>query len=276
LFGRRDAPLYFFLRRCARIVPLYWAVSTLLLAYVLLQLSDLRSANLSIESVVASILFFPYPKLDGEISPINGIGWTLNYEMFFYVVFAVALLVSRRAAVIGISVLFLGLVAASRLFGPFANPFAFWSDPIIIEFVFGMWIALAFRAGLRVPGWMSCGLVMAGVAVIVGSFFWGFGRFPRLLEWGVPAALVVGCIVMLRERQSTAIGWRMLGFLGDASYALYLIHPMALTLPRLIIHDLALPATHPWLYVVLLYLIVVAAAIAIHLLFEKPMTRLLQ
>jgi len=130
LFGRRDAPLYFFLRRCARIVPLYWAVSTLLLAYVLLQLSDLRSANLSIESVVASILFFPYPKLDGEISPINGIGWTLNYEMFFYVVFAVALLVSRRAAVIGISVLFLGLVAASRLFGPFANPFAFWSDPI--------------------------------------------------------------------------------------------------------------------------------------------------
>jgi hypothetical protein len=58
LFGRRNASWQFFLRRAARIIPLYWATTGVLLVYVLLNYSDLASANLSVQSVVASFIFF--------------------------------------------------------------------------------------------------------------------------------------------------------------------------------------------------------------------------
>ena len=37
-----------------------------------------------------SFLFYPYLRPDGLVSPVHALGWTLNYEMFFYVLFAVA------------------------------------------------------------------------------------------------------------------------------------------------------------------------------------------
>src|SRR5262249_38266179 len=156
--------------------------------------------------------------------------WTLNYEMFFYVVFAVALLASRAAVVIGISVLFVALVVGGRVLGPWPTPVAFWADPIILEFVFGMWIALALRRGWRLPLWGSYLLVLTGGALLAVSFFWAleamtsFEPVTRLIGWGVPAAIMVAGAALTGAPTSSAVGWRMMGFLGDATYALYLTH----------------------------------------------------
>jgi len=196
--------------------------------------------------------------------------------MFFYAIFAVGLLCSRRVAVAGISLLFIALAAATRLAGPFPNPLGFWADPIILEFVFGMWIALALREGVCLAPWLARGLVLTGVAAGAGSFVWGLHALPRLIEWGVPAGLVVAGLVLSPTPQSTALGWRMLGFLGEASYSLYLVHPIALTLPRRSFPQLVDPVAHPWLYTLLLMAVAVGAAIVVHVAFEKPVTRWLQ
>jgi len=275
LFGRREAPLNFFLRRCARIIPLYWASSALLLAYVLLHYRDLAAANMSVPAVVASFAFLPYANPDGSVVPINGIGWTLNYEMFFYFVFALSLLASRRAAVLVITILFCALAVASQLFA-LPQPLAYWADPIILEFVFGMWVALALRKGLGVPIWGTYGLVVVGAGAILGGIFWGFEAVPRVLGRGLPAALIVAGIVLSSASASTALGWRALGFVGDASYALYLTHPMALTLPRLLFPGLIDAAAYPWAYAALLVTVALAAAIVVYVLYEKPATRALQ
>src|SRR5262245_32108194 len=58
LFGRRDAPRIFFLRRLARVVPLYWAVTAVLIAYPLLAGIDLAVVNLSPGVILASFVFF--------------------------------------------------------------------------------------------------------------------------------------------------------------------------------------------------------------------------
>ena len=275
LFGRRDAPRSFLLRRFARIIPLYWASSGLLLGYVLLRYSDLAAANMSASAVLASFAFVPYPKPDGSVVPINAIGWTLNYEMFFYAAFAVALLASRGVAVLAVTVAF-SLLVTLGLWWRLPGPLAFWADPIVLEFVVGMWIALAFRRGMRLPAWVTYGLLLAGVAIILGGVFWGYELLPRVLGRGVPAGVIIAAVVMANAQATSALGWRVLGFLGDASYALYLTHPASLTLPRILFPGLIDPAAHPWAYAAELVGVAVAVAILVHLAFERPTTRALQ
>jgi hypothetical protein len=65
----------------------------------------------SAESIIASCLFVPWPRLDGVMQPVIGQGWALNYEMLFYAVFALAVLARRRVAVASVAAL---LAAATR------------------------------------------------------------------------------------------------------------------------------------------------------------------
>ena len=118
LFGHRDAPRVFFLRRLARVAPLYWAVSVVILAYVLIAYRSLIDIY-SVGSVIASFAFVPYPAPGNNslMQPVHGLGWTLNYEMFFYVVFTAAILLPRRFAVMAVATVFLALVAIGRKIG---------------------------------------------------------------------------------------------------------------------------------------------------------------
>ena len=170
LFGKRGAARVFFLRRLARIVPLYWAVTAAIIIYLLVVhgtavLMTLHSPG----SLVASFLFIPYPRMDGYLSPVHILGWTLNYEMFFYVFFAVAILLPRRAAVIAITALFIALVAIGRI-ATLPPPIAFWCDPIILEFCFGMVLAVAYREGIRLPRTASWLLISIAVAALIGGY----------------------------------------------------------------------------------------------------------
>ena len=112
---------------------------------------------------VASFLFWPYPRVDGLAFPVHLLGWTLNYEMFFYAVFAVAILLPRRAAV-------RGGVRRVRRAGALGRavtlplPFSFWANSIILEFCLGMLIALAYREGVRLPPAAAWALGIAALA----------------------------------------------------------------------------------------------------------------
>jgi peptidoglycan/LPS O-acetylase OafA/YrhL len=110
-FGRPRGSQEFFLRRLARIVPLYWATTTIILVYLILQYHDLTAVNFTPASVLASYLFIPVPQTDGFMAPVHGVGWTLNYEMFFYACFSAAVLFSLRIGVVALALALLCLVA---------------------------------------------------------------------------------------------------------------------------------------------------------------------
>jgi exopolysaccharide production protein ExoZ len=269
-FGRARGSLEFFLRRLARIVPLYWATTTIILCYLVLHYHDLAAVNFTPMLVLASYLFIPVPHTDGFMAPVNGVGWTLNYEMFFYACFSVAVLFSRRIGVVLLALALLCFVGFNNAV-PQPPPFGYWAKPIILEFVFGMMIGLALREGVRIPTIVSLAMVIAAIAVHIVY------RDTRLLGWGVSAALIVGaCALSTRSVSCTGPLCRALSFLGDASYALYLVHPIAITLPRRLFPHFIDAATHPWLYVALLLCITIAAAIVVHVAFERPTTRVLQ
>ncbi len=68
------------------------------------------------------------------MAPVHGVGWTLNYEMFFYSCFAFALLFSRKAGVIAVAIILSVFVTINHI-RPLPNPVGYWADPIILEFV---------------------------------------------------------------------------------------------------------------------------------------------
>ena len=161
------------------------------------------------------------------------LGWTLNFEMFFYAVFAVAILLPRRAAIPAVCVAFAALVAVGR-YTVLPLPFLFWANPIIFEFCFGMLIALMYREG---SGFRSPAAWALGIAACAGyAAMWNrpspSGAMCARLFWGLPgAALVASCALSSSTWRPGPAG-RFFGLLGDASYSLYLVHPLTFPLVR--------------------------------------------
>ena len=110
----------FFLRRSIRIAPLYWAVSAVFIVFFLTApngfTATIAASNTSIGTIIASFMFLPLPRPDGAMFPLLSLGWTLNYEVFFYVIFAGAIILPRERAVAAVGILFVLIVAAGHLF----------------------------------------------------------------------------------------------------------------------------------------------------------------
>ena len=274
LFAQPGATQVFFLRRLARIVPLYWTVTAILVGYIYLAHRIFPPPFITTEGVIASFLFIPYPLPNGLMAPVHALGWTLNYEMFFYAVFAVAIMLPRRSAVFAITALF-ALLVVLGLVVRLPQPLAFWFSPIILEFCFGMLIALAWRDGRRLPHWASLLLIAAAFAAYAASALWGPAVTWRALEWGVPGAMLVAALALARETPAPGPIARVFVFLGDASYSLYLVHAIVIPAVRRLMPSLDTPLM-PWLYALALVAASIAAACLSYLWFERPITRALQ
>ncbi|WP_246775904.1 acyltransferase family protein [Methylobacterium aquaticum] len=166
LHGRADARRTFLAHRIARVVPLYWLATTVVLALAWARPGLLGTGAEGPGYLAASYLFWPMARADGAVQPLYSLGWTLNYEMAFYVVFALVLPLGRRAAVLGVLALLAGLVVIGRVAGPLPVALAFWSDPIVLEFACGAGLGLARQEGLRLPGLARLVLAVAGLALL--------------------------------------------------------------------------------------------------------------
>jgi peptidoglycan/LPS O-acetylase OafA/YrhL len=290
LYGKTGGPRHFLWRRLARIVPLYWATTALALAAARLVPGAVSGAAPTLAMILASLAFIPMMRPDGVTQPVYSLGWTLNYEMFFYLVFALFLPLSRARAVMGVAL----VLGAFSLFGWLARPtnaaLAFWSSPMVLLFVAGMGIAALRLEGVGLPLWLRLALAAGALAYLAFDPF-GLMRdplaivqtldFTRVAAWGVPAALLVAAAALRRERGAAQgearAPWRLLVALGEASYALYLIHPFVFRPVREAMIRLGLaPLIAPWPYLALLAITACAAALIVHWLAERPVTAYLQ
>jgi hypothetical protein len=113
-FGQPGASQDFITRRLIRIVPLYWIATSVLVAHVLLHYPSLAAAKHSVGTIIASYLFVPWPGPTAAMTPILAQGWTLNYEMFFYLLFTVSLLARPRIGLIGLALTLILFVLIGR------------------------------------------------------------------------------------------------------------------------------------------------------------------
>ncbi|HEY8384131.1 MAG TPA: acyltransferase [Microvirga sp.] len=273
LFEAPGARPVFLARRVARIVPLYWAVTSLYLLIALAAPALLNSEWLKPWPVLASFLFIPFARPDGLVQPLYSLGWTLNYEMAFYVLFALVLPWARRSAVL----VLIGLLVALAILGRAASlpqPLAFWTSPIILEFAFGLAIGLLRAEGVVLGGPARAGLALAALA--------GFALAPvgtdamRALVWGGPAALLVAAAALGPDRALPRnAATRLAIAIGDASYALYLVHPFVIRGLREATGRLGIEGGGA-AFILVALLAAILAALAVHRLFERPATEALR
>ncbi len=267
LFAARGAPLTFMRHRLARIVPLYWVATTVWL---------MMGTPFDLSSVVSSYLFIPCRNPGGAINPVYGVGWTLNFEMLFYVTFAGCLLFRKAWAVALLAGMLLGAVALGRARAMPYAPLALWTNPLVLEFLAGAGIALLFKRGTILPTWARITMILAAVGAIafygdpVTSPFPEIGEW-RWIQWGIPAAAIVAASVLGSQRWLEGRLGGVARPLGDASYSLYLLH-------ILVLHFFVPPAfanAQP-LYLVAGFMTSVALSLVTYRYFERPLTNMLK
>ncbi|WP_165775195.1 acyltransferase family protein [Mameliella alba] len=201
-------PREFILGRFVRIVPLYWSWMALIVSLIVLVPGVFRTLQIDLEHILYSTLFLSQPLLSEP--PFIDLGWTLEYEMLFYMVFALTLLLGNGRVQL--------LVLGTAMLG-FALVFGQW---IVLEFLLGV-TAFLLLAQMQARG-LGVGLMLAGIAgfaVMHGLF----ADMHRLWTWGVPAFLVVLGVSAMRGRHA-----RVLSYLGDASYSIYLVQVASIPL----------------------------------------------
>ncbi|WP_331376905.1 acyltransferase family protein [Sinorhizobium chiapasense] len=222
---RPVTPARFMVDRIRRIVPIYWLAAMVMVAGGIAGLFP--NMVLSVEHVLASLFFMPMRSpSNGEIWPVLVQGWTLNFEMLFYAVFAISLLLPRKWRLPSIAGLFFFLVVAG-LVTSFDNPLMLtYTRPIILEFVAGMVIAELWLKG-RVPP------LVAGVALIACSFggFLLIGilhlPFDEFTIGPLAVMLVVGALSI--EAHGHIRSLQLPNLLGNASYSIYIWHTFAIS-----------------------------------------------
>lgn len=212
--GSRMRSGEFLLKRAARIFPIWWlALGTA----VILQLAD--------GSFIDQILSFALipTSLSFGVGHVSwGVGWTLVFEMLFYLIFATGLAIRSEWFAVGV---IFSLAAFGHIFGhsytlPIVRDL---TSSIMLEFVFGMLIA-RFAPPLAIAPALIA-ILLAALLLLLPSW----PLTPRSLCLGAPIGLLVFAVVGLERKYGTPnIGF--LQFFGDASYSIYLFHYMAIFL----------------------------------------------
>jgi exopolysaccharide production protein ExoZ len=225
--SERATPASFAMNRIIRIVPLYWAMTLLLYGgwWIFRDPATLPS----LWNLMRSLLFIPFvsPRT-GEIQPLLIAGWTLNFEMFFYAVFAVALLIARRHRALFVCTILAALVALPlviTLSGPVALTY---TSPLLIEFMVGCLLGVMYERGaLPRPG-VAVFLLVVGCGLLLTSGMLSAANIAaaRFFHWGLPAFLIVTGALALESQMKP---WRLPALLGDASYSIYLTHGVVLS-----------------------------------------------
>lgn len=226
---------YFIRRRLIRIAPLYWCATLIYAAKLALQGHAPEGSSLAY-----SLLFIPFKDATGLMRPVLGVGWTLNYEMFFYLVLGGALFVPHVVRLISVPIVMLALVWA-RSNGLIVEGLGFWgdalyllSDTYLLFFVMGIFIASisklkTLHTALNLKWHVVCGVVVFALIglVWVSSFI----RFSAGVALSLEIVVCGICVLLSVVAKSAAnadnsnsklrhaVVWA-----GDGSYSTYLTH----------------------------------------------------
>lgn len=273
-FGRPDRLGSFVAKRVLRIYPVFWIVlSGLVLSQLALGRLDARASEPAL--MAADILLLPTGAF-----PVLTAAWTLSHEMLFYGLFGLALFWAR------LGVLVMGLwMAATAIAGMvelggtrLSHPWSFLLSPYNLLFGMGMAAAALFRragAGLALAMVCSglCLFAVAGLADVAGTPLPLPGR--TVVPYGVGATLLVAGLARLDELGRLRLP-RLLVFLGDASYSIYLVHAPLMTFIALLLVKAGVAASLGSAAVfALLVLGGVAVGALFHVVVERPLLRLL-
>ena len=260
----------FIYNRIARIYPIYWFYSLLLLLVFFIHPAWINHLQADHHlSMVRSFLLIPQ-----ETLPLLTVSWTLIHEMYFYVVMTGLLLLPEKflLQLLGLWALF---VMVSHFLGTaHSATLLLMTHPLTIEFIAGCLIAKFHAQGKKLSAW--CVFVL-GIITFLGVGYAHFlpsdvrGGWPRIILFGTPSVLLVYGGVLL-EHHKILIS-TLLRKLGNASYSIYLSHLFVLSvLGRMYaVVVISNPIVHMAALILELIVVMVVGWLSFHYL-ENPLT----
>ncbi len=219
---KRVSPFIFVRNRLVRIVPAYWFFTVLTALVLVCFPSVVPLTAYAPDFMLKSLFFIPTLNPSGiGFYPLLTVGWTLNYEIMFYMALFLSLFFSRNATVF---VLMLVLVSLQLLSVELGGSLFFYANSIIYEFLFGVLVSIAYRRGwLRWINPPIALLLMILSIVIIGS---SAAVTHNPLRFGLPCAIVVMAALSLESYFPNTGFFKKL---GDWSYSTYLCHVLVIS-----------------------------------------------
>ncbi|GAB6391514.1 MAG: acyltransferase [Treponematales bacterium] len=223
----------FLIKRLIRIWPLYLLATIAMTLTVVLFRGLVHSTTVSLSGFVKSILFIPGRENRGF--PILGQGWTLNFEMFFYVSMALCVMLvkdKRRVSIINAAALTVFLVILN-IARPDVYILDYYRKGLFPEFIYGILLYHFYRQCRGKPNKMNVQLKIT-LCVTLACLSYAYMVFSEVAKFqiaanrninlGLPALLLVTSLLLLEEhiKNNKFTEWGVK--LGEASYAMYLFH----------------------------------------------------
>jgi exopolysaccharide production protein ExoZ len=263
--GKRETtPGEFAMHRIVRVVPIYWLMTLLCAGFLFAGFNLFGGETFSLQYILQSLFFI-------SERPIVFVGWTLEYEMMFYGIFSLCLFINSRSfrlyTIVG-SIIILWLVGLRAEKGSHLSHI---SNGIILEFAIGivLWqvsrnYILSVRAAAIFVAFAIAGFILPDFLV----------SLPTKTLVVAPAAGMLVFAAISLEARGVSVGESILKRQGDASYSIYLLHPLILQvvgkaaiLAKLTASPLGLCLTIAGMFVA-----VALAGTFFHLSVERPLT----
>jgi peptidoglycan/LPS O-acetylase OafA/YrhL len=251
--SKYNKPIAFLKGRIRRIVPIYWMLTLMVLLLNLftnfLSISNIPIANF--ERIIASLFFVT--QFTGNTSPIIQQGWTLEYEMFFYIlVFLTMFIQNRNLGLVCIFAVVLGL--------------AFSGFYLMLEFLGGIFVYQIQKKRL-VKNFGTFPLVLGILLLTPGVF--GIVTLDHRLYFILPYSLILLGALNIKQIKGSFIV-----FLGELSYPMYLVQ--GLTIP-LLYQYIKLEETFSIAEIISIYILgisstLMVSSIILHF-FENPISK---
>ncbi|WP_439883107.1 acyltransferase family protein [Pontibacter sp. MBLB2868] len=272
--GTKIEPGRFLYNRFTRIYPTYWFYFLLVLVVWFIKPGWVNSSATTEPDFISSFFLIPNNGMQ-----FVQVAWTLEYEIFFYIIFAIAITLPRPFS-LPVVLLTLSALVFTGLVTKTTSPVAATvTSTVLLEFVAGCLIGYFYLKNQKSSSLYYLALLTGfGLFVLELLHFSWVSYLPedllvvqRELAYGLPAALLVFGATFIEKHKTVKIpNWLLK--IGDASYSLYLSHILVLAfigkLWTLMGMNNLLP-NHFMLVTMLISTVVVG--IASHKLVEKPL-----
>jgi exopolysaccharide production protein ExoZ len=224
--GRPSQFRSFITKRCLRIYPLYWLV---LFAKILLSFfGDSNSAIFQTSLVRFIQIFLLVPQPGTNLTNFIGVSWTLTYEIFFYILFGLLILLKPNISKLVAGIWIFGLLANALHLLPTERIFllSFVFNMRNLEFIFGCLAAYIVSKFSAFNGKFLIGIALSMLTVAIFNTKYNetaISADVATLIYGIPFALLIIGSVTIEKSTPLKIP-PLLIYLGNASYSIYLTH----------------------------------------------------
>lgn len=276
----------FIKKRAFRVLPLYWAFTFLYVTLLLIIPSAFNTSSFDLLKLIQSLFFIPHFNNSGDVMPVVSVGWTLNFEMYFYLCFAIALLFSQKIGLLFALIIIAFGLAFQQLSGLNHVAFSIISNSLILEFLMGVLASVLYFQFYTNKEQFSITFnckkknLFGSLALILLIIYWLVLykslivlQLPRFILWGMPSVLL---LIVFISFEPLIKSWKGGVFVGDISYSLYLIQ--VFTLP-VVIKIAMLTSLNSLLFIIFVgccqYAISIISATWSYKLIEIPVTKYL-